>query len=176
MKNLILLFALLVSSALSAANVGNPVTVYPSGTPIPVVVTSGGTPIPTPSGGAASAANQTTQITAANSAAGSLTTIAGTYSALSRNVVAMTTAYSVNITTAAGASGACEFCIGSIGANNFWYAWSNSATPPATYSNMFQVSGTPVCKNNLSPGTHLHLSVTAVALSATVEVDTAVRQ
>lgn len=95
-----------------------------------------------------------------------------TYEALSTPAaITLSSAYSQLITFAAGTSGPCEYCISSLGPSaSFYYAWSNSATPPALFGSLYAVSTTPICKKDLAPNTWLHLSVTAAALTCTVKV------
>lgn len=100
------------------------------------------------------------------------------YDGLSQVAVALTTAYSQNITIAAGVSGPCEFCLGSVGAGGanvgFFYNWTKSAAVPASWY-YYATTTTPVCVSNRYPGTFLHLSVTGVALSVTAGVNYSVR-
>lgn len=100
----------------------------------------------------------------------------GAYNNLSSPVITLTTAYMVNITSAAAASGPCEFCFSAIGVNNFWYGWGNSSTFPTSFGALYAVSTTPICKSNLYPGTHLYMSVTAAALTSTVQAWYSVKQ
>lgn len=123
------------------------------------------------SGVANVAANGGTLVTNAAPMPVSFTSFMSGYGSVSTHAVPMTVAYSQDITAALGvAAGLSEFCFGAIGANNFWYEWSSSSTPPTTYGYLYSISTTPICKRDLAPGTYFHASVTAATLSATVKV------
>lgn len=104
--------------------------------------------------------------------------VTGAYNTLSSTPINLTSAYSVNLTTMAGVSGMCGFCIGSLGPSaGFYYDWGGSGSSfPSTFGYYFAASTTPLCVKDLLPGAQLYLSVTAAALSETVKVQSRVKQ